>query len=152
MQPLHKIAAYNPPVDDLKNIYILYIRSILEQSCNVWHTSLSQENTDSLERVQKSAFRIILGEKYKTYENSLKCLDLQTLQDRRDNLFEEFTVKNYKDQKFEKHFIESDKNYQSKLRKYGKFKVTHAKSDRLKLSTIVQMQYKVNELHEQGRI
>ena len=44
----------------LKKIYIQQIRSKLEQSAVVWHSSLTQKCKDKLERVQKSAFRIIL--------------------------------------------------------------------------------------------
>ena len=49
--------------EELKNIYILFIRSILEQSAAVWHSSLTEENKNNLERVQKSAVRIITGDK-----------------------------------------------------------------------------------------
>ena len=57
-------------------IYISYIRSILEQSSTVWHSSLTQEDVDDLERVQKSAMRIILQEDYNTYEKALEILQL----------------------------------------------------------------------------
>ena len=64
MQILRNIKDFNPKLEDLITIYIQYIRSILEQSCQVWHSSLTIENESDLERVQKAAFRIILGEKY----------------------------------------------------------------------------------------
>ena len=32
---LHKLVSFSVPVSDLINIYILYIRSIVEQSCQV---------------------------------------------------------------------------------------------------------------------
>ena len=44
MQLLHKISKFGAPINDLKTIYIAYIRSILEQSSNVWHSSLTIEN------------------------------------------------------------------------------------------------------------
>ena len=39
------------PVDDLK--------SLLEQSATVWHSRLTEENASDLERVQKSAMKVI---------------------------------------------------------------------------------------------
>ena len=45
---------------DLKIIYVSFIRSLLEQSCTVWHSGLTQENTNDLERVQKCALKINL--------------------------------------------------------------------------------------------
>ena len=75
MQLLRKVASFSPPIEDLKTIYFLFIRSLLEQSATVWHSSLTDENTNDLERVQKSAVRIILGDKYIGYTKSLEKLD-----------------------------------------------------------------------------
>ena len=66
MRLLHKIAEFPPPTEDLLTIYNSYIRSILEQSCTVWHSSLTQDDSENLLRVQKSALRIILGDEYRT--------------------------------------------------------------------------------------
>ena len=41
MQLLKKVASFGTSLDELKNIYILFIRSILEQSPTVWHSSLT---------------------------------------------------------------------------------------------------------------
>ena len=57
-------------------VYFLYIRSILEQSCVIWHSTLTEEDRMSLERVQKNALRNILKEKYETYENALTTLKI----------------------------------------------------------------------------
>ena len=56
---------------DMKHIYIVYIRSLLEQSSNVWHSGLTVQNQNDLERVQKVALKIILGSEYKNYENAM---------------------------------------------------------------------------------
>ena len=50
----------------------MYIRSILEQSCQVWHHSLTEENKNDLERIQKSALKIIFNESKLDYEEALK--------------------------------------------------------------------------------
>ena len=67
MRMLHKLVEFSVPVEDLINIFILYIRSVLEQSCQVWHSSLTFENMTDIERVQKNALKIILKEEYITY-------------------------------------------------------------------------------------
>ena len=64
----------------------MYIRSILEQSCQVWHHSLSEENITDLERIKKSALRIILNEKQLNYDEALKEINLQDLHSRREFL------------------------------------------------------------------
>ena len=52
---LHKTSKFTCNKSDLKKIYIQQIRSKLEQSAVVWHSSLSQKCKDQLERVQNSA-------------------------------------------------------------------------------------------------
>ena len=39
---LRKCSNFTKDIEELKNIYILIIRSILEQSCTVWHSSLTE--------------------------------------------------------------------------------------------------------------
>ena len=53
MELLRKVAEFTNSIEDKRDIYMLYIRSILEQSCVVWHSSLTEENVLDLERVQK---------------------------------------------------------------------------------------------------
>ena len=48
---------------------------------------VTQENIDDLERVQKNAFRLILGNKYINYEESLSYLNLEKLSTRRETLY-----------------------------------------------------------------
>ena len=61
MRLLHNAARYTRSKTDLKSIYYTYIRPVLEQSATVWHSSLTQDNKDDLNRVQKSAVRVIMG-------------------------------------------------------------------------------------------
>ena len=65
---LQKLVSFRVGEADLVNIYILYIRSILEQSCQVWHYTITEEEINDLERVQKVACRIILQNDYQGYE------------------------------------------------------------------------------------
>ena len=75
MEILRKIASFGASKEDMKNVYFLFVRSQLEQSAVVWHSSLSSENRADLERVQKSAVKIIMKDQYKGYKKSLLELD-----------------------------------------------------------------------------
>ena len=90
---LHKISKFTNNKQDLRKIYLMQIRSKLEQSAVLWHSSITQKCEKNLERVQKSALKIILGEKYVSYENALKILKLQSLKERRDSLCLKFAKK-----------------------------------------------------------
>ena len=83
MQLLRKIKSFNAPHKDLKQVYITFIRSLLEQSCTVWNSMLSQENIQDIERVQKSACKIILEDNYSEYQNALNQLDIETFAEER---------------------------------------------------------------------
>ena len=60
MQLLQNISNFGASSQDLKQIYILYVRSLLEKSCTVWHSGLTEENSQDLERIKKSALKLIL--------------------------------------------------------------------------------------------
>ena len=49
MQILQKLKSFGIETQDMVNIYILYVRSILEQSCQVWHFSLTLEDATTIE-------------------------------------------------------------------------------------------------------
>merc|ERR1711949_148298 len=53
MKKLQSASKFIKDRNILKQIYMIYIRSILEKSAAVWHSSLTQSNVQMLERVQK---------------------------------------------------------------------------------------------------
>ena len=93
---LRKLSEFGAPVSDLKTIYISYIRSVLDQSAVVWHSSLTEENKLDLSRVQKTACKVMLKGRYKSYEKALEVLDLEILSDRREKLCQTFAKKSIK--------------------------------------------------------
>ena len=76
---LHAARKFTTNIYDLKQIYTTFIISKVEHSAVVWHSSLTQDNRSDLERVQKAAVKIIMGNKYTDYNNSLKYLKLESL-------------------------------------------------------------------------
>ena len=83
LRRLKRLGANN---EDLLDIFIKQVRSILEYAVQVWHPSITGEQRLEIERVQKSAFHIILGECYRSYTSSLKALSMATLHSRRVKL------------------------------------------------------------------
>ena len=66
----------NVPINDLVNIFFLYIRSVAKQSSVVWSSSITCGEAYDLERIQKVALRLILGENYVEYNNLLNITNL----------------------------------------------------------------------------
>ena len=137
MTLLRKIASFNPPREDLKTIYFLFVRSILEQSAVVWHSSLSKENSIDIERVQKSAVKVILGANYKGYKKSLDILEMQTLEERRKELCLKFAKRCLENPKLKETFPVNKRKHSMQLRKPEKYKIHYAKGERLKRSPII---------------
>ena len=48
-------------VEDLIDIYILFIRSVTEYCDVAFHSSLTQDQTDKLEAIQRKCLKVILG-------------------------------------------------------------------------------------------
>ena len=145
MELLRRLSAFNIGTEDMKTIYILFVRSQLEQSAVVWHSLLTEENRADLERVQKSALRIILGSQYKGYRNALEKLDLPTLEERRKSLCLKFALNCINNEKSMTRFELNEKTHEMKTRNSEVIKVQFAKTERLKNSPIIYMQKLVNE-------
>ena len=103
---LKKLGASIP---ELIDIYIKQCRSIVELAVPVWTAGLTSEDIAALERVQKTACAIILGRKYRGYEDALKSLNLASLESRREELCVKFAKKSAKNKKFEHWFVEAEK-------------------------------------------
>ena len=86
MKMLHVAAKFVNNNQDLVYLYKTFVRSSLEFSAVVWNSSLSQVNIYDIERVQKSAMKIILKQNYKDYKTVLKELNLEQLSERREKL------------------------------------------------------------------
>ena len=101
---LRRLKGYGADQDDLMDVYHKQVRSILEYAVPVWHSSITGEERLLIERVQKSAFHIILGDQYSSYRSALKALRSDTLFERRRKLCLKFANKSAKSPKFSKWF------------------------------------------------
>lgn len=100
--------------DDLKDVYEKQIRSILEYAVPVWHSSITGEERLMIERVQKSALYITLGDDYCSYVSALKEMNMVTLFERRRKLCLKFAKKSLKSPKFSNWFKVNEKQFNSR--------------------------------------
>ena len=105
---LRNLKAFGASTNDLLDVYEKQCRSVLELAVPVWNAGLSVSNCKQIERVQKTAFAIILGENYKSYSSALLKLQMETLSDRRETLCLAFAKKSYKSEKFKKWFCDEE--------------------------------------------
>ena len=101
---LKKIKSLGATTEEMVHLWIVYCRSVLEQSAVVWSSSLTEENCADLERTQKSFAKLILKNNYTTYEESLMKLNLITLKQRRIELTLRFALNCLKSEIFKNLF------------------------------------------------
>ena len=76
------------PPHSMTKVYTAIVRSIAEYACQVWHTGLTEQQSEKLESIQKRAMRIIFPDF--SYGDALAQSKLPTMHDRRERLSREF--------------------------------------------------------------
>ena len=97
--------------NDSLDVYIKQVRSLAEFAVPAWNSSLTGDDIVNLERIQKTALHIILGQEYKSYNSALKTTGLEKLSERRKKICIKFAKRAQKHPKFSKWFkLNSNRN------------------------------------------
>ena len=132
-------------IEDLIDVYVLYIRSVTEYCSTVFHSRLTDADSNKLERIQKTCLKVILGDMYIDYSSSLEMTGLDTLQNRRLKRCLNFSLKSVKHPRNSRLFPIADTNPSYKIRKKEHFKVNFAHTSTYKDSTIPFCQRLLNQ-------
>ena len=97
---LRNLKRFGASSQDLIDVYQKQCRSVLEMAVPAWSPGLTINNSNQIERVQKTALAIILGDEYVSYSSALKKMNMETLPDRRRSLCLSFAKKAFKSDKF----------------------------------------------------
>ena len=127
-------------------IYIKQCRSILEFAVPAWHGAIKGAERLDIERVQKGALHIILGEQYDGYQSALDATNLETLELRRNNICLKFAQRAEKDDKHCNWF--KPKNNIYTRQKDDKYWETIARTGRLKNSPIPHLTSLLNKHYQ----
>ena len=125
----------------------MYVRSVVEQSCVVWQSSLKINNSRDFERIQRVAVKIITNGAF-SYKEGLRELNLPTLKERREMLCARFATKCLLNNKSNNMFKLKTSTNEMKLRHQKRFKETHTKTNRHFNSAIPCMQRMLNSQHK----
>ena len=129
--------------DDLIDVYCKQVRSILEFAVPVWNSSLTGENIAQLERLQKTALHIILGDRYTSYTAALKLSGLDKLSDRRKKICLKFAKKAEKHSKFSNWFKPSVRRVYTR-QELPKYCHVYSKTSRFEKSPISSLTETLN--------
>ena len=103
---LTKLKYAGVATEDLLDVYKLFIRSCAEYCSVAFHSSLTQEQSNKIERIQRTCLRVILGEMYLyiSYSSALEMGALQTFFDRRDKTCLDFSLRCLKNKRTSRRF------------------------------------------------
>ena len=105
---IRRLKGLGASVEELKDVYIKQVRSVLELAVPAWQPGLTKYEGKQIERVQKCALSIILGKDYISYDLAREKMSIETLSDRRFKLCENFAMKAAKSKRFKHWFSESE--------------------------------------------
>ena len=150
---LRRLKGLGASLNELKDVYTKQVRSVLELAVPVWQPALTIQEVKQIERVQKCAMAIILGNKYINYEKATEELCLESLSERRIKLCKNFAEKAAKSLKFQNWFnevknrgnITSTRSYKNKS--IPKFKAIPTRTNRYKKSPLPYLTDILNDLN-----
>ena len=105
---IRRLKGLGASVAEMLDVYQKQVRSVLELAVPVWQPALTQQERREIERVQRCAFYVILGDAYNGYEQALDLLECDNLDDRREKLCKLFAKKAWKNPKYQNWFTLND--------------------------------------------
>ena len=111
----------------------------------VFHSSLTQEQSNKLENIQKTCLKVILGEMYISYSAALEMCGLESLYDRRQKRCLDFALKSVKHPRNKKIFPLNEVSHRHEMRDKEKYRVNFARTESYKKSAIPYCQRLLNE-------
>ena len=80
------------------------MRSLAEQGVPIWNSGLNKAQVREIEKIQKVALKIILGQQYESYSSACNRFGLEQLSVRRLEISTKFAVKLYKSKRCNEFF------------------------------------------------
>ena len=139
---------------DMLDVYCKQIRCVLELAVVVWTPGLTKAERNQIERVQKCALHVILGQNYESYNQATRILGLEKLHERRLKLSLSFAKKCERNPKYSTWFRLSDSPTQTNIQTRGassnqrtKYMSVTARTDRYQKSPLPFLTDLLNEYY-----
>ena len=141
----------NTPADLLVRVYTAFIRPIFDYAAPAYHTILTDDQAEKLEKMQRSSLKTIFGLET-PYQECLELAGLQTLRERRQTLFENFARKAYGDPFFGGRWFEEKQRCNYGLRHENKVVQHFANRDRLLNAPIYRYRRHINDEDKKNKL
>ena len=148
---LTKLKYVGVPIEDLIELYCLFIRSLTEYCSTLFHSSLSLKLENKIEAIQRTCLRVILGVMYVDYTSALEMCGLQTLHMRREHRSLKFALKCTQHETNKSMFPLNPSEDTHDVRHREKYKVNKTHTETYQKSTIPFLQNKLNTHHSENQ-
>jgi hypothetical protein len=144
---LTKLKYAGVSVEELVELYKMFIRSRLEFCSVAYHSGLTQKQSDSLERCEAVCLRVILQESYVSHEAACEMLGLERLTERRQARCLSFGLKALKHPQNQRMFPRNPSidNATMDIRTREPFAVNFGRTEAYRRSTIPYCQRLLND-------
>ena len=136
---LRRLQPLGLSTSDLFDVYVKEIRSILEYAVPVWHFSITKKEASEIEGIQKIAFRMILGQSYRSYVGACAQLGTVSLKERRLTICQKFTLKNVKSDNCLFRVVNSDRNLRKRKNLVHEYKCNTARFQKSSLPSLAKL-------------
>ena len=129
---------------DIVEMYCTVLRPAIEYCAATYHSMLTQEMSDRLERLQTVALKTVFGWNY-TYDEVLALAGVEKLSDRRKKLFDSFAQKVAKNPRFA-HWLPRQVNTGHNTRNDKMYQEEFSRTERYKNSPVFQIRRRLNQM------
>ena len=132
---------------DLLYVYLTVLRPVLDFAVPTYHSLLTVTQSNSLETLQKKAFKIIYGSDL-SYAEELAVANMQPLSERRQKLVENFAVRTQKNPRYSDGWFPKKTNKHYSTRSNRPYLEVQTRTERMKRNPITYMRRVLNDLIE----
>ena len=141
---IRHLRAAHIPDGDLAKLYQVLVVPTLDYAVPVYHSQLTQEQSDGLEKMQARALKIIFGYEH-SYRELLEMSGIESLWERREKLMDKFITKLAANERFAGKWLPRKEFQHHDLRKELVYKEKFARTERLYRSPKYYIRRRLNE-------
>lgn len=130
--------------EQILSVYAAAVRSSIEYASPAFHTLLSGEQEEEIEKMQRATLKSIFGHNL-PYRDALKKANISKLSVRREEAFKKFAMKAAENRRVAEAWFPLRPQGVYDLRRRGSYAIERARTERLKLSPIFQMRKLLND-------
>ena len=147
---LKRLKALGCSIPELVTVYIRLVRSVCEYALPYWGTMISKQESVRIERIQRTAVHVILGDIFKSYMKALEICNLERLYDRRAGLIRNFAIKTCANPKFKSWFAKNTNPERELRRTLQTWKEPFTRTEKFHKSPIPHLTRILNGMESNG--